>query len=127
VQRISNSNHSDSLKIAAAKLLFGNVLKLDKGIFLPPSERLAIESEPLSKHVSDFLEMQDCLLKASAKELLRIDLLYQTQSQIAPHVEYPRNSYVLVHYRDGSPPPRLHTRFKIEFLVKWLNYPECEN
>jgi Chromo (CHRromatin Organisation MOdifier) domain len=20
-----------------------------------------------------------------------------------------------------------HQRFKIEFLVKWLNYPECEN
>jgi transposase InsO family protein len=51
VQRISNSNHSDSLKISAANLLFGNVLKLDRGIFLPPSERLAIESEPLLKHM----------------------------------------------------------------------------
>jgi hypothetical protein len=197
VQRILNSNHSDRLKISAAELLFGNVLKLDRGIFLPPSERLAIEGKPLSKHMSDFLKMQDSLLKASAKELLRTDLLHQTQSQIAQHVEYPPNSYVLVHYRDGSPPSRLHThwrgplkvvsgensryvlydlitqksstyhvsamkpflydpaitnpldvarrdhmeyfveeirshrgphqRSQIEFLVKWLNYPECEN
>jgi hypothetical protein len=70
VQRVLNSNHSDRLKISAADLLFGNVLKLDRGIFLPPSERLAIESKPLSKHMSDFLNMQDSLLKASAKELL---------------------------------------------------------
>jgi hypothetical protein len=47
-----------------------------------------------------------------AKELLRIDLLHQTQSQIAQHVEYPPNSYVLVHYRDGSPPSRLHTHWR---------------
>jgi transposase InsO family protein len=112
VQRIINSNHSDRLKISASELLFGNVLKLDRGIFLPPSERLAIESKPLSKYMSDFLKMQDSLLKASAKELLRTDLLHQTQSQISQHVEYPPNSYVLVHYRDGSPPTRLHTHWR---------------
>ena len=32
VQRILNSNHSDRLKISASQLLFGNVLKLDRGI-----------------------------------------------------------------------------------------------
>jgi hypothetical protein len=109
---ILNSNHCDRLKISAAELLFGNVLNLDRGIFLPPSDRLAIESKPLSKHMSDFLKMQDSLLKASTKELLRTDLLHQTQSQIAQHVEYPPNSYVLVHYRDGSPPSRLHTHWR---------------
>jgi Chromo (CHRromatin Organisation MOdifier) domain len=197
VQRILNLSHSDRLKISAAELLFGNVLKLDRGTFLPPSERLAIESKPLPKYMSDFLKMQDSLLKSSAKELLRTDLLHQTQCQIAQLVEYPPNSYVLVHYRDGSPPSCLHThwrcpikvvsgensrytlydlitqkssiyhvstmkpfpydpaitnpldvarrdhmeyfvkeirshrgshqRSKIEFLVSWLNYPECEN
>jgi hypothetical protein len=83
------------LKISAAEFLFGYVLKLDSGIFLPPPERLAIESKPLSKHMSDFLQMQDSLLKASAKELLRTHLLHQTLSQIAQHVEYPQNSFVL--------------------------------
>jgi hypothetical protein len=47
------------------------------------------------------LAMQDSLLKASAKELLRTDLL--PLSSMEP------NSYVLVHYRTGAPPTRLHT------------------
>ena len=39
VQRILNSNHSDRLKISAAQMLFGNMLNLDRGIFLPLGER----------------------------------------------------------------------------------------
>ena len=39
VQQILNSNHSDRLKISAAQMLFGNVSKLDRGIFLPVPER----------------------------------------------------------------------------------------
>ena len=35
VQRILNSNHSDRLKISASQMLFGNVITLDRGIFLP--------------------------------------------------------------------------------------------
>ena len=35
VQRILNSNHSDRLKISASQMLFGNMLNLDKGIFIP--------------------------------------------------------------------------------------------
>jgi hypothetical protein len=56
------------------------------------------------------LQMQDSLLKASAKEILRTDLLHQTQ--MSQHTEYPINSYVLVHYRTGSPPSRLHTNWR---------------
>jgi Chromo (CHRromatin Organisation MOdifier) domain len=62
--------------------------------------------------MSDMLHMQDSLLKASAKERLRTDLLHQTQSQMSQHTEYPINSYVLVHYRTGSPPSRLHTNWR---------------
>ena len=39
VQRILNSNHSDQLIISAAQMLFGNMLNLDRGIFLPLEER----------------------------------------------------------------------------------------
>ena len=56
--------------------------------------------------------MQDSLLEASAKELLRTDLLHQSRSQNFQHIEYPRDSYVLVHYRDGSPPSRPHTHWR---------------
>jgi transposase InsO family protein len=112
VQRILNSNHSDRLKISSSQLLFGNVLKLDRGIFLPPAERNVTDDKPLSKRMSNLLKTQDSLLKASAKELLRTDLLHQSQSQIFQHVEYPKDSYVLVHYRDGTPPSRLHTYWR---------------
>ena len=108
VQRILNSNYSDRLKISAAQLLFGNIVNLDRGIFLPIDERPTI-SKPLSKHMSDMLSIQDSLLKASAKELLRTDLLHLTSKEQATHTEFEPNSYVLVHYRTGAPPSRLHT------------------
>ena len=59
--------------------------------------------------MSDLLSIQDNLLKASAKELLRTDLLYLTTKVQNKHTEYAIDSYVLVHYRTGSPPKRLHT------------------
>jgi hypothetical protein len=109
VQRILNSNHSDRLKISASQLLFGNTLNLDRGIFLPTSERLIADVKPLSQYVSKMLRIQDNLLKVSAKELLRTDLLHVTAKQQLNHFEFPINSYVLVHYRTGAPPSRLHT------------------
>ena len=110
MQRILNSNHSDRLKISSAQMLFGNVLKLDRGIFLPREERIPT-SKPLSKYTSDLLLMQDNLLKASAKELLRTDLLHMTSKEHDTHKEYLIDSYVLVHYRTGLPPTRLHTHW----------------
>ena len=68
-------NHCDRLKISASQLLFGKLLNLDRGIFLPEAGRLVLESRPLSQNMSQMLEIQDSLLKASAKELLRADLL----------------------------------------------------
>ena len=55
------------------------MLNLDKGIFTPISERSS--SKPLSKYMSDLLAIQDNLLKASAKELLRTDLLHMTTKE----------------------------------------------
>jgi hypothetical protein len=54
------------------------------------------------------LTMQDSLLRASAKELLRTELLPLSSMEQAKHTEYEPNSYVLVHYT-GAPPTRLHT------------------
>ena len=62
--------------------------------------------------MSNLIKTQDSLLKASAKELLRTYLLRQSQSQIYQHVDYPKDSYVFVYYRDGSPPSRLHTHWR---------------
>ena len=109
VQRILNSNHSDRLRISASQMLFGNMLNLDKGLFLPKSEQLA-SPKPLSSYMSNLLSIQDNLLKDSAKELLRTDSLHMTNKEQNIHKEYLPNSYVLVHYRTGLP-PLVWTRF----------------
>jgi transposase InsO family protein len=54
VQRILSSNYSDRLKISAPDLLFGKVLSLDRGIFLPSIQ----SAKPLSSYASKMLKMQ---------------------------------------------------------------------
>ena len=72
--------------------------------------------------MSDLLAIQDNLLKASAEELLRTDLLHMTTKEENMHKEYLPNSYVLVHYRTGLPPTRLHTNWKGPMrVIKGLN------
>ena len=63
--------------------------------------------------MSDLLAVQDNLLKASAKELLRADLLHMTTKEQNIHKEYLPNSYVLLHYRTGLPPTRLQTNGRV--------------
>ena len=73
--------------------------------------------------MSDLLAIQDNLLKASAEELLRTDLLHMTTKEQNIHKEYLPNSYVLVHYRPDLPPTRLHTNWKGPMrVIKGLNY-----
>ena len=62
--------------------------------------------------MSKLLSVQDNLIKASAKELLRTDLLHQTAAQTLSYTEHLPGSYGLVHYRNGVPPTRLHTHWK---------------
>ena len=62
--------------------------------------------------MSDLLAIQDNLLKASAEELLRTDLLHMTTKEQNIYKEYLPNSYVLVHYRTGLLPTCLHTNWK---------------
>ena len=105
VQRILSSNHSDRL-ITAAQMLFGNMLNLDRGIFLPLEER-PVSMRPLSLYASEMLAMQKNLL-----ELLRTDLLHMSTKEFNTHKDYPPGSFVLVHYRNGAPPSRLHTYWR---------------
>ena len=73
------------------------MLDLDEGIFEKFPSRSALD-KPLSKYMSNFLSIQDNLLKASAKELLRTDLLHLTTKELNKHTEYAIDFYVLVHY-----------------------------
>ena len=107
----SKQENSIVLKISASQMLFGNMLNLDKGIFIPQSEPSSA-SKPLSKYMSDLLAVQDNLLKASAEELLRTDLLHMTTKDQNIHKEYLPDSYVLHHYRTCLLPTHLHTNWK---------------
>ena len=86
------------------------MLDLDRGIFLKHPERLQYEF--LSGYMSKLLSMQDNLLKASAPELLRTDTLRLTTKELHEHTVYFPDTHVLVHYRTGSPPTRLHTYWR---------------
>ena len=68
-------------------MLFGNMLNLDKGIFIPQSEHSSA-SKPMSQYMSDLLAIQNDLLKASAEQLLRTDLVYMTIKEPKIHKEY---------------------------------------
>ena len=61
-------------------MLLGNMLDLDREIFLKHPERLTYKS--LSGYMSKLLSMQDNLLKASAAELLRTDTLRLTTKEL---------------------------------------------
>jgi len=67
VQRILNSSCNDRTGISAAELLFGNAVKLDRGLFLPPAERNAsILTKPLSESTAKLLFLQDQLINIAA-------------------------------------------------------------
>ena len=61
-------------------MLFGNMLNLDRGIFLPLEERL-VSIRPLSLYASEMLAMQKNLLEKSAAKLLRTDLLHMSTKE----------------------------------------------
>ena len=81
-------------------MLLGNMLDLDREIFLKHPERLTYKS--LSGYMSKLQSMQDNLLKASAAELLRTDTLRLTTKELYEHTVYLPDTRVLVHYRTGS-------------------------
>ena len=85
------------------------MLNLEKGIFIPQSERSSA-SKPLPRYMSDLLAIQDNLLRASAEELLRTDLLYMTTKEQNMPKEYLPDFYVLAHYRTSLPPIRCSLR-----------------
>ena len=58
------------------------------------------------------LAMQKNLLEKSAAELLRTDSLHMSTKEFNTHKDYPPGSFVLVHYRTGAPPSRLHTYWR---------------
>jgi hypothetical protein len=70
VQGILNSSYDERTGISAAELPFGNAVKLNRGLFLPPAERNAsILTKPLSESTAKVLFLQDQLINIAANRL----------------------------------------------------------
>jgi len=111
VQRILNSAYSDRTGITPASLLFGNSLDLDRGIFLPLSERPSSDI-PLSTTMSNMLAFQDKIMTTARSVLMETDKLHMGKLQGQSITVFPPDSFVLVKYRKGSPPSRVHTNWR---------------
>ena len=109
VQRILNSGYSDRLKVSAAELLFGKMIDLNAGLFISRKERNnEHSSETVSSYMVKLLAMQDSLIMAAKANSILLDNLHLESNSIPAH-EFEVNSFVLVRYRSGAPPTRLHT------------------
>jgi transposase InsO family protein len=112
VQRILNSSYNERTGISPAELLFGNAVKLDRGLFLPPAERNAsILTKPLSESAAKLLFLQDQLISIAADRLKITDSqrlgYYSTE-----RTEYAAGDFVLVSCRKLLAPTRLHTKLQ---------------
>jgi transposase InsO family protein len=111
VHRIINAAYSDHTQVTASQLLFGNAIDLDRGLFLPPLER-PTQGEPLSVHMSKMLQFQDEVMKKARDVLKSSDDLHMAHFPTLQPTEFLHGSYVLVKYRQGSAPTRVHTQWK---------------
>jgi hypothetical protein len=117
VQRIINSSYNSRTGISPAQLLFGNSINLDRGLFLPPSERNAsVLIKPLSEHTSKMLNLQDTLIKIATSKLQLTDN-FRLGNYSSERTNYIPGDMVLVTYHDGIKPTRLHTKHQGPFRV----------
>ena len=110
VQRIMNATFSDRTKLSSSQLLFGNALNLDRGIFAPPNE-VSREIQPLSDYMIKLLRIQDKVMKIARDNIIFTDSMH-LGTYSALRTDYAPDSFVIVKYREGLPPTRLHTVLK---------------
>ena len=114
VQRILNSNPNSRTKVAPFKLLFGNSIDLDRGIFLPPKESKGL-TQALSKQMAELLKVQNDLIKYAGSNLMESDEAHVASAPLN-RTTFAVDSYVLLEYPD-NPPSRLHARKRGPYQV----------
>jgi transposase InsO family protein len=110
VQRIMNATFSDRTKLSSSQILFGNALNLDRGIFAPSSE-VSRDTQPLSDYMIKLLAIQDNIMTIARNNIIFTDSMH-LGTYPAPRTDHAPGSFVLVKYREGAPPSRLHTLLK---------------
>jgi hypothetical protein len=110
VQRIMNATFSDRTKLSSSQILFGNALNLDRGIFTAPKE-ISRDTQPLSDYMIKLLAIQDNIMTIARNNIIFTDSMH-LGTYPAPRTDHAPGSFVLVKYREGAPPSRLHTLLK---------------
>jgi hypothetical protein len=111
VQRICNAARNEANATGADQLLFGNAIRLDRGIFLP--HRLPHDVQvTLSTWAATMLKTQDELLKIAKVTQKKRDLDHLVKADIR-RTDYPVGSFVLCDYHKKAfrkgPPNKLLT------------------
>jgi hypothetical protein len=123
IARIMNATVHDSIGVTPASLLFGNMLNLDRGIFLPlealPDRDNGIPPS-LSKWSSDMLRDQQRLLSIALNRQLAVNAKHM-DSDTHEYTYYPPNSHVLLRYPPGPagnrPTDKLKTNLRGPYKV----------
>jgi hypothetical protein len=66
----------------------------------------------LSVHASKMLQLQDEIMKKAREVLTKSDDIHMASFPNKKPTEYLPDSFVLVKYRKGSAPTRMHTQWK---------------
>ena len=110
VQRIMNSTYSDRTKLSSANILFGGAINLDRGIIVPAPDTIE-GAQPLSDYMKSLLESQNRIIAIARNNILFADNAH-IGNYHAARTDYAPDSYVLIKYREGAAPSRLHCPWK---------------
>jgi hypothetical protein len=97
--------------VSPAQMLFGKAITLNEALFLTPIER-PVTDKPLSIHMSQLLSFQDKVMTNARDILKQSDDLHMASFSTLKPTEFLHGSHVLVKYRQGLAPTRLHTQWK---------------
>jgi transposase InsO family protein len=115
VQRILNSSTAGRTGLPPSKLLFGNMVDLDRGIFIPQESVHPDTQVSLSDHMARMLTLQTKLIELAESSIRAADNTH-IASYSAARTEFPIDSYVLLDY-PVAPPSRLHTKKRGPYKV----------
>ena len=117
VQRIINSEVHGTIKVSPAQIVFGNMIDLDRGIFLPHKVSNHKKMK-YSQYMSTMLQAQEDIIRIAYENQVKTDLHHMAMHSPL-RTEFPINSYVLTRYENlqHKPPSKLHPYKKGPFQV----------
>jgi hypothetical protein len=121
VQRIMMTEPNDVIGVSPAQLLFGNLIQLDRGIFLPNLPREGVEAEiALSDWADKMFKAQRVLLDTAQRLQQQKDARHMEATK-GVITSFDVGSYVLISYNpqkmNAKPSTKLHPRLKGPYLV----------